>query len=108
MMSWLFEIAARIRSLFAGSRMERELEEEITTHIDMLTQENIRRGLAPETARREALLKVGNRGVLREVHLEARSFRPLEDLLRDIRYSLRLFRSSPLFTLVAAVSLIAN
>jgi putative ABC transport system permease protein len=105
MISWFFEIAARIRSLFTGSAMDRLLEEELDAHIALLTDENIHRGLAPDAARREALLAVGNRSALKEMHRDVRSLRFVEDLLRDARHSVRLMRRNVLFTLVAAVSL---
>jgi predicted permease len=85
--------------------MDRQLEDELDAHIALLTDENIRRGLSPDTARREALLAIGNRSALKEMHRDVRSLRFVEDLLRDVRYSVRLMRRNVLFTLVAAVSL---
>lgn len=79
MISRLFEMFARLRALFFRSRLDRELDEELNTHIEILTEENIQRGLPPDDARREALLKIGNRGVLKEVHRDVRSVRIIED-----------------------------
>ncbi len=49
----------RLRGILVGRRLERELEEELQSHIEMETEDNLRRGMAPEIARREALLKFG-------------------------------------------------
>src|SRR5262249_1749927 len=105
MISWLCQTAARIRSLFMGSRMDRDLDHELDTHIAMLTEEGVQRGLPPDVARREARIRVGSRGALHEIHRDARSSRIINDFFRDVRHSVRLFRRTPLFTLVAVVSL---
>jgi predicted permease len=105
MLSWLFEAAARLRAMLSGSRFDSQLDEELDEHIALLTEENIARGLDPEEARRQAVLKVGNRDVLKETHRDARALRWIDDFVRDVRHSARLLRRNPLFTLFAAASL---
>jgi predicted permease len=105
MFSRLYETAARLKALFLGSRFDRHLDEELDEHIALLTEENLKRGLDPEAARREAILKVGNRDVLKEKHRDARTFRFAEEFVRDLRHSARLLRRNPLFTMLAAASL---
>src|SRR5437868_15407773 len=105
MISRLFELAARMRTLFFKSRLDRQFEEELEAHIALLTEDNIARGMSAEAARRDAILKVGNEQSLKEMHREWRGSRVVEDFFRDVRHSLRLLRRSPLFTAFAALSL---
>jgi predicted permease len=105
MLSWLFEITARFRNLFFGARLDSQLDEELDQHIAMLTEDYLKRGFPPEAARREAVLKVGRRDVLKETHRDARALRAIDDFVRDVRHSARLLRRNPLFTLLAAASL---
>ena len=53
-MSWLRVLAARVRGLFLKHHLERELDEELHAHIDLLTEENLRKGMTPEDARHAA------------------------------------------------------
>ena len=75
MISRLFQLAARIRSLFSKSRLDREFEEELEAHIALLTEENVARGMHIADARRAAILKVGNKGSLKEMHRDWRGSR---------------------------------
>ena len=81
------------------------LREEIEAHLAAQTEENIRAGMAPGEAARQARLKFGAVEAVRaDYHAEA-SLPFLEDLLRDGRYALRVLWKSPAFALVAVVSL---
>jgi putative ABC transport system permease protein len=105
MISRLFELAARLRSLFSKSHLDRQFDEELETHIAFLTEDNIARGMTPEAARRDAILKVGPRETVMEMHRDWRGSRLIEDFFRDVRHSVRLLRRSPVFTILAALSL---
>src|SRR5690348_12804074 len=100
MISWLYQILARLQALFFKSRMERELDEELKTHIDLLIKANIERGRTPESAKREALLKMGSRDAARELYRDARGFCFVEDFLQDASFSVRLLLRNPLFVLL--------
>jgi hypothetical protein len=54
-MKWLRIAAARVRGLLRGEAVERDIDEELSCHIEMLTDENMRSGLTREEARRQAL-----------------------------------------------------
>ncbi len=49
----------RFRNLFIGSRLERELADELEAHVQLHTDDNIRAGLTPGEARRRAVLALG-------------------------------------------------
>ena len=105
MTSWLRLIWSRLRSLLTRDRLEREFDEELTTHLELLTDEFQRRGLSAADARREALLKLGRPDRLREVHREQRGLPVLDILAQDVRYAVRMVRKSPAFTSVVTLSL---
>ena len=86
------------------SRRDR-LREEMESHLAMQTEENIRAGMSPEEAGRQARIKLGAAEVIREAYNAEEGLPLVEDLLRDLRYSLRGLRRSPGFTSVAVVIL---
>ena len=53
------ELTARIQALFRRRQLDDDLDQELQSHLDLLTEEHLRRGLSPEEARRAARLQVG-------------------------------------------------
>src|SRR5947208_11633446 len=102
MLGALREQCARIRALFRTSDLDRDFEEELQSHVAMLTEDNLRRGLTPEEARRAALIRVGGAASLHERHREARGLPAFDSLLNDLRFALRLLIKDRWFTLYAA------
>ncbi len=98
-------LAARLRSLFRGGREDAEAQEELRFHLEMETEKNLRAGMDPREARRQAHVRLGGVDAIREAVRDARGWRPLEDLLRDLGYALRIARRNPGFTAAAVVSL---
>ncbi|MBZ5586255.1 MAG: ABC transporter permease [Acidobacteriia bacterium] len=86
----------RLRALFHRSRLDRELEEEIQSHLDLLAED-----LGPHAARRQ----FGNATFLKETSREAWGWRALDEVARDVRYALRTLRRSRGFAAVAVVTL---
>ena len=104
-MTWLQALGYRFRHVFKRRSAEQELAEEIESHIEFQTQQNIDQGLTPEQARRAAHLKFGNSTLAREDSRAVWSFAWLETLGQDLRYGARSLAKSPGFTAGAVLSL---
>ena len=85
--------------------MDREIDDEIASHLAEATEEYVQQGLSPEEARRAAQRSFGGVTQTKEVYRDVRSFVWLEDLARDLRHALRTLRKSPAFTTAAAATL---
>ena len=95
----------RLRALLRSRQMDREIDDEITSHLAEATEEYIQKGFSPEEARRAAQRSFGGVAQTTEVYREVRSFMWLAELSRDLRYALRTLRKSPAYTTAAAATL---
>jgi len=96
---------ARLAGFFTKDRADDDLKEELQAHLDMETAEYIRRGMAPDAARRRALLASGGLTQAAEAVRDQRGLPWLESVVADIRYALRTLRRSPAFTAVVVLTL---
>src|SRR5829696_3376800 len=94
-----------LRNLLRADRVERELDDELRATLELLADEKMRGGLAPDAARRAAAIELGSVASVKEQVREARAGFLVETLFQDARYAARLLRRQPLFTLTAAMSL---
>ena len=95
----------RLWALVRSRQMDREIDDEINSHLAEATEEYVRQGLSPEEARRAAQRSFGGVPQAKEVYRQVRSFTWLEELPRDLRYALRTLRKSPAYTTAAAATL---
>jgi predicted permease len=105
MMPRVFEALARIQGIFIKKRLVRDFDDEWACMVEIGTDENIRFGMDPDTARREALLRMGSAEGARELHRDTCGLPLLETIGHDIRDGVRQLRRSPKFVLTAALIL---
>jgi putative ABC transport system permease protein len=104
-MSFIRAALARIGGVFTGHRADTDLRDELRAHLDMQTAENIRRGMHPDDARRQALLASGGLTVATEAVRAQRGLPWLEGIVADVRYALRSLRRTPAFTAIVVITL---
>jgi predicted permease len=98
-------LLSKFRALFGKKKLDVEMAEEMRTHLDLQTAQNVAQGMSPEEARYAAQRQFGGLDQIKEVAREQRGWRALDQALRDFRYSLRQLRRNPAFTLFALLTL---
>ncbi len=96
---------SRFGELFGKDRRDRELDAEMASHLGMHIEDNLRAGMTPEEARRDALIKLGGVEQTKESVRDRRGIPWLESLLQDVRFGLRVLRKNPGFTVVVVITL---
>ncbi len=101
MRTWL----SRLMDLFLRRRRDARLDDEVGTHLDLLTDEFIAKGMTREAARLAARKQFGGVDQLKEQYRDQRGLPLIDWLMQDGRFAFRLMRKSPLFSFTAAGSL---
>jgi putative ABC transport system permease protein len=99
-MDWLRVLASRLLAFFRKRHAEGDFDSEVRSHLEMLTEENVRRGMNPEEARHAARREFGGVEQTKEEYREQRSLPFLETLVQDVRYGLRMLAKTPAHSLL--------
>ena len=101
MLNRLKHMGARMRAFFRTSELDRDFDAELASHVTLLTEDHIRRGMTPEQAERSARMELGGLEEIREAHREARGVPFIDTLLQDLRYTFRTLRRDAGFSTFA-------
>jgi predicted permease len=104
-MNRLMSIFGRISNLFSRSSLDREIESELQSHIEMRIEDNLAQGMSPEHARRDALARFGNPTATKEHVVFADAAVVLDSVWDDTRYAFRQLRKSPGFATTTVLTL---
>jgi putative ABC transport system permease protein len=104
-MRWARTVRLRLRSLFRGNRVERELDEELQYHLQRAIDEYAAAGATPSEARIEALRDLGAIEQRKEECRDASGLTAIHGVCQDFAYAVRTLRKSPGFAVVAILSL---
>ena len=104
-MDWIRTLFSRVKALFSRRVRDAELDEELRAHIDLATEENLRKGMNAVEARTAAMRAFGGVTQTREQYRVQRGLPRTEEVLRDVRIALRQLRRSPGFALTAILTL---
>ncbi len=96
---------ARLSAIFRSKEIERELDDEIRTHLAMEVDENLEDGMEPEEARHAAHRAFGNVELVKEDSRGAWLYRWWADLKSDIRFGVRMLLKNRGFSAIAVLSL---
>jgi macrolide transport system ATP-binding/permease protein len=95
----------RLAGLRGDPSRDQDLTEEIETNLQLHIDDNLRRGMTPQQARRDAILKLGGLEPAKEAYRDQATIPFVENLARDLRFALRQLSGNPGFTCTATLML---
>lgn len=99
--AWL----SRFAGLFGVRRRDADLADELQAHLAMQVEDNVRSGMSPEKARRQALIRLGGTTQAMELYRERSGLPQVDTFLQDVRYGARMLRKNPGFATLAIITL---
>src|SRR4029453_4074367 len=105
MRRWLDRVWLRIQSLTRARQVDRALRREIETHLQIQIDENVAAGMSPREARAAALREFGSAAIIEEQCRDPRRVSFVENVIRDLRYTLRSLARQPLLVIAATTSI---
>src|SRR5260370_36140726 len=105
MRRWITKFVLRCRSLLASTQVDAELDDELRFHVEQHIEAQVSRGVAPEEARRRAVIAIGGLDQQKDACRDTRGVTLIDHAVRDVRYAARMLRANPGFALVAILSL---
>jgi predicted permease len=101
------DLKLRLRALIIPTRVERDLDDELSFHIELEARKLIDQGMPPNAAQAKARARFGSVSVVADACRDERGIAFVDDTVRDVRFALRSFRRAPLaaFTIVATVAI---
>jgi predicted permease len=104
-MRFLRRFFIRLSNFATGRRADQRVREEMAEHLALQTEENLRAGMSPAEARRQAVLKLGAAQAIRERHHAEQGLPLAENFLFDLRYAFRMLHRSPGFSLIVIATM---
>jgi len=100
-MRWLAKFRSTVQWLLRRGRAETQLDDELRYHCEREIENNVRAGMPLEEAKLAAQRLIGPVSLYKEECRDARGAGWFENFIRDLRYAARMFRRTPVFTVVA-------
>src|SRR6185312_16070156 len=104
-MRWIHKLPLRFQSIFARTKADAELSNELEFHMQMQMEQNIAKGMNEDEARLAALRELGGVTQVEEQCRESRRVNWLEHAVQDLRFALRTWHKNPGFTMVLVMTL---
>jgi predicted permease len=98
-------LLSRLRALVSARSLDADFDDEVASHLQLMIDDNIRRGMRPHEARRAALVRFGGPMQIKEERRDHQRLRFVDTTAQDLRYGLRALRRNPIYSLVAVTTL---